>query len=152
MQDYEKLTNNNMLTETARDFFHLLESFGKNKNIKKFVNVQLIEGPYQRLETSIRGPFQLYLNENLFFLDNNSKLHSYKKLTILAIETLLNKLFTLDQDKNEQIIKAYINEGQIKMIQPTLTVLYQLPILVYIKLVTLDRFSLCGERQRQMDR
>ena len=39
MQDYEKLTNNNMLTETARDFFHLLESFGKNKNIKKFVNV-----------------------------------------------------------------------------------------------------------------
>ena len=152
MQDYEKLTNNNMLTETARDFFHLLESFGKNKNIKKFVNVQLIEGPYQRLETSICGPFQLYLNENLFFLDNNSKLHSYKKLTILAIETLLNKLFTLDQDKNEQIIKAYINEGQIKMIQPTLTVLYQLPILVYIKLVTLDRFSLCGERQRQMDR
>ena len=39
MQDYEKLTNNNMLTETDRDFFHLLESFGKNKNIKKFVNV-----------------------------------------------------------------------------------------------------------------
>ena len=39
MQDYEKLTNNNMLTETARDFFHLLESFGKNKNIKKFVDV-----------------------------------------------------------------------------------------------------------------
>ena len=39
MQDYEKLTNNNMLTEKGRDFFHLLESFGKNKNIKKFVNV-----------------------------------------------------------------------------------------------------------------
>ena len=116
MQDYEKLTNNNMLTETARDFFHLLESFGKNKNIKKFANVQLIEGPIQRIETSICGPFQPCLNENLFFLDNNSKLHSYKKLTILAIETLLNKLLTLDQDKNEQIIKAYINEGQIKMI------------------------------------
>ena len=76
----------------------------------------MIEGPIQRIETSICGPFQLYLNENLFFLDNNSKLHSYKKLTILAIETLLNKLLTLDQDKNEQIIKAYINEGQIKMI------------------------------------
>ena len=116
MQDYEKLTNNNMLTETDRDFFHLLESFGKNKNIKKFVNVQLIEGPIQRTETLIYGPFQLYLNENLFFLDNNSKLHSYKKLTIIAIETLLNKLLTLDQDKNEQIIKAYINEGQTKMI------------------------------------
>ena len=76
----------------------------------------MIEGPIQRIETSICGPFQLYLNENLFFLDNNSKLHSYKKLIILAIETLLNKLLTLDQDKNEQIIKAYINEGQIKMI------------------------------------
>ena len=37
MQGYRKLTNNEMLSllETARDFFHLLESVGKTENIKK---------------------------------------------------------------------------------------------------------------------
>ena len=37
MQGYKKLTNNEMLSlsETPRDFFHLLESFGKNENVKK---------------------------------------------------------------------------------------------------------------------
>ena len=41
MQGYEKLTNNEMmsLSGTARNFFHLLENFGTNEKIKKFVNV-----------------------------------------------------------------------------------------------------------------
>ena len=36
MQGYKKLTNNKMLTflETVKDFVHVLESFGKNENIK----------------------------------------------------------------------------------------------------------------------
>ena len=45
----------------------------------------------------------------------------------------------------------HINERQIKVTWPTFTALYQSPILVYLKLVTLDRFHLCGERQRQAD-
>ena len=134
-----------LLLETARDFYHLLKSFNKNENIKKFLNVWLLEDPIQKMETSTCGPFQFYFYENLFFQD----LHSYKNLTNLEIETLLNELFTLDQDKNEQIINEYINERQIKMTYPTMTALCQTPILVYLKLVTLDRFSLLKEKGRR---
>ena len=118
MQGYKKLTNNKLLllSETARDFFHLLKSFGKKKNRKKIVTVWLLEDPIQKMETSPCGALQLYFYKNLFFPDKNSKLHSYKKLANLATETLLNELFPLDQDKNKQIINKYINERQMIMI------------------------------------
>ena len=54
-------------SEIARDFFHLLESLGKNENVKKLVNVWLLEDPIQKTETLTCGPFQLYFYQNLFF-------------------------------------------------------------------------------------
>ena len=36
------------LSETARDFFHLLEIFGKNKNVENFVNVWLLKNPIKK--------------------------------------------------------------------------------------------------------
>ena len=101
------------------------------------------------METSTCGPFQFYFYENLLLQDKNSDLHSYKNLTNLETETLLNELFTLDQDKNEQIINEYINERQIKMTYPTMTALCQTPILVYLKLVTLNKFSLLKGKGRR---
>ena len=89
------------LSETARDFFHLLEAFGKTKNIKKFVNVWLLEDPVQQMETTTCGAFQLYFFENLFFPAELTKLHSYQKLTNIAIETILDELFTLDKQKKQ---------------------------------------------------
>ena len=50
-----------------------------------------------------------------FFPDKNSKVHSCKKLTNSAIETLLNKFFTLDQEKNEQIINKYAQQRHVNM-------------------------------------
>ena len=101
------------LSEIARDFFHLLEAFGKTKNIKEFVKVWLLEDPVQQMETTTCGAFQLYFFENLFFPDELTKLHSYQKLTNIAIETILDELFTLDKQKNKQIINDYIKKRQI---------------------------------------
>ena len=61
------------------------------------------------------GTFQIYFYEDLFFLDKNSKVHSYKKLTNSAIETLLNELFTLDREENKQIINEYARQRHINM-------------------------------------
>ena len=36
-------------SEIARDFFHLLESLGKNENVKKLVNVWLLLYRKQKL-------------------------------------------------------------------------------------------------------
>ena len=74
----------------------MADSFGKNEKITNFVNVWMLEGPIQAETTSSFGPFQIYFYKNLFFLDENNK-----KLTKVALEILLNVLFTLDRDNNE---------------------------------------------------
>ena len=101
MNAYEKLTENEIkkLSESAQDFFHLIHSFGKNEQLTNFVNVWMLEDPIQMPKTVTRGPFQIYFYENLFFPNENSKVHSYKKLTNSGIETLFSELFTLDREK-----------------------------------------------------
>ena len=66
-------------------------------------------------KTMTCGPFQIYFYENRFLLNEHSKMHSYKKLTNSVIETLLNRLLTLDQEKNEQIINEYARQRYINM-------------------------------------
>ena len=104
MPSYKKLTENetNKLSETAEDVFHLIYSFGKNENITNFINVWMLEDPIQDPKTVKCGPFQLYFCEDLFFPDKNSKLHIYKKLTNIALETLPNELFTLDIEQKRK--------------------------------------------------
>ena len=70
MNGYKNLTQKKVfnLSNTAQDFFYLIYSFGKNKNITNFVTKN-------------------YKNN--------------KKLTNVALETVLNKLSTLDQENNK---------------------------------------------------
>ena len=75
----------------------------------------MLEDPIQKPITVTCGLFQLYFCENIFFPDENSKLHSYKKLMNTALETLLNELFTLNPENNEQTINEYIKQQQINM-------------------------------------
>ena len=69
----------------------------------------------QMPKTVTCGPFHLYFYKNLFFPNENSKVHNYKKLRNSAIETLLNELFTLDRENNEQIINEYARQRHINM-------------------------------------
>ena len=62
---------------------------------------------------------------------------------------------TFDWEKNEQLINEYIGQKQINMTwhgMTTMTDLHQSTILVYPKLMTLDRFCLCEEKTRQGQR
>ena len=70
----------------------------------------MLKDPIQMEKTVSCEQFQLYLLENLFFPDENTKLLSCKKLANIALETIPNELFTLDQENNEQIINKYIKE------------------------------------------
>ena len=115
MNPYENLAESKTKKpwKTAQDLSHLIHSFGKNKNITNFVKVWMLEDSIQKPTTVTCGPFQLYFCKNFFFPDKNSKLHSYKKLTNTALETLLNGLFTLNPENNEQTINEYIKQQQI---------------------------------------
>ena len=112
MNGYKNLAEKEIfnISSTVKDFFHLIYSFGKNKYIINFVDVWMLEDPFQMEATITCGSFQLYFCENLFFPDENRKLKSYKKLTNVALETLLNELFTLDRENNEQIMNEYIRQ------------------------------------------
>ena len=112
MNSYENLAENETkkLLETTQDLFHLIRSFRKNENITNFVDVWMLQDPIQKPATVTCGPFQLYFYENLFFPNENSKLHSYKKLTNTVLEALLNELFTLNTKNNEQTINQYIKQ------------------------------------------
>ena len=138
--------------ETAQDLFHLIHCFGKNENITNFVNMWMLEDPIQKNQQLCLWSFSIVFWQKPFFPDENSKLHSYKKLTNTGLETLLNELFILNPKNNEQTINEYIKQRQISMTRPTLTALCQSPILVYLKLLTLDRFSLCNEQITNTDK
>ena len=49
----------------------------------------------------------------MMILDKNNKIQSCKKLTNNTTKTLLNKLFMLDQERNEVLINKYIRQKQI---------------------------------------
>ena len=65
----------------------------------------MAEDRIQDLDSATCGLFQLYFYENLFHPNENSKIQDKAKLNKKTIETLLNRLFVLDdQEKNEEKI------------------------------------------------
>ena len=109
MNDYKSLAEKEIfnLSSSAQDFFHIIYGFDQNEIITNCVNVWILKDTIQMDTTITCGPFQLYFYENLFFLDEHSKLQNYKKLTNIALETLLKRFFTLNREKNEQILIEY---------------------------------------------
>ena len=68
----------------------------------------------QNLDSVNCGIFQIYFYDNLFNPDQNSKIQNKTKQK--AIETLLNELFVLDdQEQNETTINEYANYCDIKI-------------------------------------
>ena len=72
---------------------------------------------YPRPDTAICGIFQISFYDNLFNPNKNSKIQNKTKLNKKTIEILLNKLFVLDdQQQNEKLINEYANEHDITVI------------------------------------
>ena len=67
------------LSETAQNFFHFINAFGKELNLKSFVNVWMAEDRLQDLDSATCGIFQLYFYENLYNPDKNSRIQNDKK-------------------------------------------------------------------------
>lgn len=64
-------------------------------------------------ETVTCGLFQIYFQDNFFSPGEKIKIPNNEKLTKKGRETLQNKLFLLDKDKNEQLMEEYAgNTGQ----------------------------------------
>ena len=74
----------------------------------------MVEDRIQNLNSVTSGIFQIYFYDNLFHDDQNSKIPNKKQSTKNTIEILLNELFVLDdQQQNEAEINEYTNEHDI---------------------------------------
>ena len=74
----------------------------------------MVEDRIEDLDTVNCGIFQIYFYKNLFNIDQNSKIQNKKRLNKKTIETLLNELFVLsDQEQNEAITNQYADKRNI---------------------------------------
>ena len=105
---------NIQLQFSATIFFHFVQASGNKLKLCDFVNIWMVEDRVQDLNSMTWGIFKIYFFENLFNLNENSKIQNKKRLNKRTIETLLNELFVLDdQATNEARIQQYANENNI---------------------------------------
>ena len=68
------------LSDTARNFFCFVQAFGNRLKLRSFVNIWMVEDRLQDLESATCDIFQIYFYQNLFNLDENSKIQGETKL------------------------------------------------------------------------
>ena len=75
MKACKKLSNKEIenLSNTAKDFFYFVQSFGNFLKVEDFLNIWMVEDPIQMSETVTCGIFQLYFYENMFNPKDGSK-------------------------------------------------------------------------------
>ena len=80
IESYKKIKEKSLdnLTDTAKDFFHLLSEFGKVKKKKKII---LLDDQLQELTTGTCGIFQLYIYKSLLDPVKDSKIIDDEFLT-----------------------------------------------------------------------
>ena len=101
--NWEKLvhTKKEQLTDTAQNFFHLLNEFSKLKKTNE-MNILIVEPPFQEITYSSCGLFQLCFYKNIFDPDEKSKIINHETLNKKTIEKILNEIFSTDVDENKQ--------------------------------------------------
>ena len=103
------------LSETARNFFYFIQSFGNKLKLRSFLNIWMVEDRLQDLKLSTCGIFQFYFYHKLFDPDEGKKIGGETKLTKKTVETLLNGIFTLDDKQNEIKMKEFADDFNISI-------------------------------------
>ena len=82
IESYKKINEKSLdhLTNTAKDFFHLLFEFGKLRG-KKEMNINLLDDQLQELTRDTCGIIQLYFYKNLFDPVRDNKIIDDELLT-----------------------------------------------------------------------
>ena len=147
MSPYENPTENEMENcwKLYKTYFTWYTVSEKMETLQTLWTCGCLKIPYKNRQLRPVSLFSCIFTKT-FFPDKNSKPYSYKKLTNITLETLLNEFFTWNPEDNKQRINEYVRQRQVNMTWPTLTALCQSTILVYLKLLNLNRFSLCGEK------
>ena len=97
------------LTDTAQNFFNLLEQFAKLKK-SHCKNLLILKNVIQEITTDTCGEFQLYFYKKLFDPDHQRKILNHQKLSKNTLETRIKEIFSTDANENEYRIKKFKEE------------------------------------------
>ena len=114
MKEYEKIKNDYCLRPTTQDLLHLIYEYGRLHKIDDVITVHSVDDQLQKIETDTCGIFQLYFYFNLFIPFEDSSVLKDVKLSKRTVEKLLNEIFSLDRDRNEEQIEKFAKEKNIK--------------------------------------
>ena len=104
------------LSNTAANFFRFVQTFDNKLKLRNYVNIWAVEDRVQNLNSVTCRIFQLYFYNNLFDLDENSKIQDKARINKKTIESLLNKLFVLNnQEKNEDLVRQHAIDNNISV-------------------------------------
>ena len=114
VETWQKMSHKtkDQLTDTAQNFFHLLEQFAKLKKTH-CMNILILENQIQDLVSPNCGEFQLYFYKNLFDPDEKSKMLSHGTVNKSTLETIINEIVSTDINGNEHIIKNFKEEYEL---------------------------------------
>ena len=110
MKEYENIKNEHRLRQMTQDLLHLIYEYGRLHNIKDSITIHSVDDQLQELETDTCGIFQLYFYFNLFVPFENSSIIEDNKLSKRTIEKLLNEIFSLDRNQNEEEMERLAKE------------------------------------------
>ena len=114
MKEYEKIKDVKELRTTTQDLLHLMYEFGKLHNIKNEINVFSLDDQLQKIETDTCGIFQLYFYYNLFNPLKNSSIIDSSTISKHTLEKLLNEIFSLNKDQNENVVTQFALKHNIR--------------------------------------
>ena len=116
MKEYENIKNEHRLRQMTQDLLHLIYDYGRLHNIKDSITIHSVDDQLQKLETDTCGIFQLYFYFNLFVPFENSSMIE-DKLSKRTIEKLLNEIFSLDRNQNEEEMERLAKEKNIRRLK-----------------------------------
>ena len=114
MQEYEKIKDTKQLKTTTQDLLHLMYEFGKLHNVEDEITVFSLDDQLQKIETDTCGIFQIYFYYNLFNPFVDSSVVKDKVISKHTIQKLLNEIFSLNQERNEKVVKQFALQNNIR--------------------------------------
>lgn len=102
------------MNETTVDLMHLVNEYGKNRNLRNEVVIQLVNDQLQMVEKDTYEIYQIYFYVNLFNPLENSSILNEKALNKKIIEKLLNEILSMDRQENDGRIGVNAQENDIK--------------------------------------
>ena len=114
MSEYEKIKDTKQLKTTTQDLLHLMYEFGKLHNIEDEITVFSLDDQLQKIETDTCGIFQIYFYYNLFNPFVDSSVVKDKVISKHTIQKLLNEIFSLNQERNEKVVKQFALQNNIR--------------------------------------